>query len=296
MSLSGLETLLVAVFLLLLMLGMGATLTVAHFRVVLRRPGALLIGLASQFGWMPLIAFGLAQGLQLPAEIAIGLVVMGCSAGGTTSNFFSYLSGADLALSIAMTVTSTIAVLVMIPLVLWIYTPSFGVGAGNPDLVIPYNNVVMTLLAVLVPVGLGILLRSRSERWARRVERGGSLAGFVVLALVIIGNVMREGSRLLEIAPSIYLAASLLGPIGFALGHASGRLLGLARPQQRAVSLETGIQNAPLALGIILLSFDSPVREQVLIAPLLYGVIVVPLSAAAAGLFRLQDRNASRHS
>ncbi len=294
MSLSGLETLLVSVFLLLLMLGMGATLTAQRFGAVLRRPAPLLIGLASQFGWMPLIAFGLAKGLQLPAEIAIGLVVMGCSSGGTTSNFFSYLAGADLALSISMTVISTIAGLVMIPLVLWMYTSPFSTGAGNPDLAIPYENVAATLFAVLVPVGFGILLRSRSERWARRVERGGTLAGFTVLSLVIVGNVMREGSRLLEIAPATYLAASLLGPVGFALGHLGGRLLGLERAQQRAVSLETGIQNAPLALGIILLSFASPVREQVLIAPLLYGVIVVPMSAAAAWLFRMQDRRAAR--
>lgn len=90
----------------------------------------------------------------------------------------------------------------------------------------------------------------------------------------------------MAIEPGVYLAATLLGPIGFALGLGSGWLLGLEAPQRRAVSLETGIQNAPLALGIILLSFEPSVQQAMLPAPMLYGVIVVPLSALAAALFR----------
>ena len=86
----------------------------------------VLIGLASQFGWMPLIAFGLVHAFGLPTLPAIGLIVMGCSSGGTTSNFFTYLSRADLALSISMTVLSTVSAVAVMPLVL-----ADGAGAAS---------------------------------------------------------------------------------------------------------------------------------------------------------------------
>ena len=75
---------------------------------VLRRPKGVLVGLASQFGWMPLVAFLLAKGLDLPQSMALGLMVIGCTPGGTTSNLYAYASKADVALSIAMTSVSTV--------------------------------------------------------------------------------------------------------------------------------------------------------------------------------------------
>jgi len=290
-SLNSLETLLLSVFLLLLMLGMGATLSLDNFRAVLRRPLPVVIGLASQFGWMPAIAYTLAVALDLSPAAAVGLVIMGCSSGGTTSNFFTYLSRADLALSISMTVVSTLVAIAAIPLLLWLYTRGFS-AAGGADLAVPYANIVTTLVVVLVPVLLGIGLRSRSTLWAGRAERWGTRAGFAMLLLVILANVWREGAALLQVSWQVYLAATLLGPIGFLLGLGSARLLRLEPSRARAVSLETGIQNAPLALGIILISFDASVQREMLVAPMLYGVIVVPFSALAAALFRRADRAA----
>ena len=87
----------------------------------------------------------------------------------------------------------------------------------------------------------------------------------------------------------VYLAATLLGPVGFGLGWLGAGVLGLGERQRRAVSLATGIQNAPLALGIIALSFPADVVDEVLLAPALYGVIVVPLSALAAALYRMRS-------
>ena len=286
MTVSALETVLISAFLLLLMLGMGATLSLGAFRVVLRRPTPVLVGLASQFGWMPLLAFALAHALGLPPLAAMGLLVMGCSAGGTTSNFFTYLARGDLALSISMTVVSTVVGVVAIPTLLWLYGSGFLAATGDAELAVPTTNIVTTLVAVLVPVAAGIAIRSRSVRWARRVERGGTIAGFAMLALVVLGSLLRDGASLLEISPRIYLAATVLGPAGFLFGWAGARMLGLAPPQRTAVSLETGIQNAPLALGILLLSFDASLHPELLPPALLYGVIVVPFSALAARVLR----------
>ena len=104
MTLSSLQTVLVAAFLQLLMFGMGATLSRERFAGVLKDPKPLAVGLVSQFLWMPFAAFVIARLLGLPDAVAIGLIIMGCSTGGTSSNFFTYFARADLALSISMTV------------------------------------------------------------------------------------------------------------------------------------------------------------------------------------------------
>ena len=264
------------------MFGMGATLSLPDFRAVVRRPRVLLLGLASQFGWMPLAAFAIAQALSLPAPIALGLVVMGCSSGGTTSNLFTYYAGADLALSISMTVTSTIAAVVLMPVVLALYTTPY----TSDELQIPYANVVTTLVAILIPVAAGIALRTWRPQWARRAERIGSVSGIAVLVLVIASGVARESERLLSFTASEVLAGTVLGPIGFACGWVGARALGVDTPQRRAICLETGIQNAPLAIGIVIASFSGALEQEILRVPLLYGVLVVPASAMVAVAFR----------
>jgi BASS family bile acid:Na+ symporter len=109
-----------------------------------------------------------------------------------------------------------------------------------------------------------------------------------VIALVITSTLLREGAALLQLAPRVYLAGLLLAPIGFLFGYLGARTLGMATAQRRAVSLETGIQNVPLALAIVMLSFPTEVQSEVLIVPILYGVAIVPLSALAVWLFRLK--------
>src|SRR5262245_12471333 len=123
--LSPLETALLALLLVVLMAGMGAGLTLDNFRAVLHRPRGPLVGLLSQYGWMPLIAYGLCKMLGLPADLAISLIVVGCTPGGTTSNLFTYFAGADVALSVTMTALSTIAAVVMMPLLLYLYATSY---------------------------------------------------------------------------------------------------------------------------------------------------------------------------
>jgi len=275
-----------SMFMFLLMLGMGATLCVDNFRQVLQRPTPALIGLASQYGWMPLIALALALALDLSSPAAVGLIIMGCTAGGPISNFFTYIALGDLALSISMTAISTLCGFLLIPLTLFIYVTPFLDAAGGSNLTIPHVKIMAALVAILVPVGLGMALRSRSHLWARRVEQGGTVAGFAIILLIISGIVWRQGATLLQIDPAIYLSGALLGPIGFALGYLSARTLGLEPAQRRAVSLETGSQNVPLGLAIIMISFPPEIQPEILVAPILYGVAIVPLTALTARLFR----------
>lgn len=280
--LSGFEQALLAVLILVLMTGMGATLTPASFAEIVRRPRGVLIGLASQFGWMPLIAFALARSLELPADLAIGLIVVGCTPGGTTSNMFTYYARADLALSITMTATSTIVAVVAMPLTLYVYASGF----TGEALTIPYGKIVQTLLVVLLPVALGMWIRSRSERAARITERVGSSSGIAVLVLLVVSSLVRNGGLLLDTSGRMYLAAIGLGILGLVLGYAAAAALKLDRPARRAVSLETGIQNSPLALGIIIASFAAAQHQRVMWLPLLYALFVLISSTFVTLWFR----------
>ena len=104
--------------------------------------------------------------------------------------------------------------------------------------------------------------------------------------VIIAGILLRQGDSLLQIEPGTYLAGGLLGPVGFILGYLSARAMGLVKAQRRAVSIETGSQNTPLALGIILISFPPEIQHEILVAPILYGIAIVPFTALTAWLFR----------
>ena len=286
MTLTAVDILLMPVFMFLLMLGMGATLSEESFRLVLKRPMPLLIGFASQYGWMPVIAISLALAFNLPATASVGLIVMGCAAGGPISNFFTYLARGDLALSISMTLISTLTGFLMIPLMLFIYSAPVLDSAANYQLKIPLGKLVVTLVVILIPVALGIFLRRRSLVLAQFAERGGTVAGLLMIVLVVVNTVSREFDAIINADPNIYLAGILLGPIGFFLGYVGARLVRLDVPQRRAMSLETGVQNVPLALGIILISFPPELQAEMLVAPIFYGIVISPLTALAAMAFR----------
>jgi len=269
--LTTLQTILLAALLVVLMAGMGASLTMEDFREVLRRPRGPLIGLLSQYGWMPLIAFVLCKALGLPDDLAVSLIVVGCTPGGTTSNLFTYFAGADVALSVSMTALSTIAAVVMMPLTLWIYAS----GYASAGLKIPYGNITTTLAVMLVPLAIGMVVRARRPGAARVVEKIGGVAGLGVLGLLIGTGLYNNMDVLRATTGTMYLAAVLLGALGFGFGWLGARVTGLGSAQRRAVAFETGIQNSPLALGILIASFPGEQQARMLWLPLLYALLVL---------------------
>jgi bile acid transporter len=279
--LSTYETILLALLLVVLMTGMGASLTVADFRAVLRRPRGPLIGLISQYGWMPLLAFGLCRGLGLPDDMAVSLIVVGCTPGGTTSNLFTYFAKADVALSVSMTALSTVVAVVAMPLLLYVYATPF----TSTALRIPYGNITGGLALMLVPLGIGMLVRARAPRAAGVVEKTGGVAGSAVIVLLIGSGLAKNFDLLLATSGRMFAAAIGLGVLGFGLGHLGAAVAGLTTPQRRAVAFETGIQNSPLALGILLLSFPDQ-QERMLWLPLLYALFVLVSATLLTAVYR----------
>jgi len=271
-----------AVMIFVLMFGMGATLTWTDFARTLKKPKALIIGFLSQFGIMPALAFGLAKIFNLPDAVALSLILVGCTPGGTTSNLFSYYSKGDVALSIAMTTASTLGAVVMMPLLLLTY----GSAYGKTQFPLPYGNIISTLVITLIPVVIGMYVRKLHHRAAQICEKAGGWAGILVIAFLMGEFFIRNGQLLREAPMGVFASAVLLGLVGFLFGYFAGFFTGLTPKQSRTVALETGIQNTPLTMALIIASFPLAQQQQALLLPILYAVFIVIDSVLVSILFR----------
>lgn len=278
----------------LLMLGMGSTITFDQLGIIVRKPRAFFIGMASQFGLMPLIAFALSKILSLPAHVAVALIIIGSCPGGTTSNLFAYWSNGDVALSVAMTAVSTTVALGMLPFLLFIYAGLTGYAddlSEGSDIQINYGQIILTLLAILIPVAIGIFLRRRFPVAAKWTTTVGTLAGLIVVILAIIYGSITQSELWIESGGDIWTASVLLGIIGFSFGYTVSFITGLDRRYCRTIALETGIQNGPLAVAIVSLTFpsgktDECIRGEALAYPLFYSVWIVIESIVIMLIFR----------
>jgi BASS family bile acid:Na+ symporter len=279
--LSDTETKLLGVMMMVIMLGMGASLTFKDFAIALRKPAGVAIGLLCQYGIMPFLAFLLAKALALPPAYAVGLILMGCMPGGTTSNIFAYFSKGTLSLSILMTISSTIVAIVMVPITLAFYSSGI-----EGQWQIPRENVIQVLFVLLVPTLLGVALRKWNANAGAVIEMLGGLLGVVVILFLIVSWVPRNWHLLLETGLPVYTASIGLGLAGFLLGYGLSRALRQDTRRARTIALETGIQNGPLAVLIVLLSFSGEQQQLVLLIPVLYSLFIVLTSAAVTLWFR----------
>jgi bile acid transporter len=284
---------LLAIMIFVIMLGMGASLTPDDFRAVGRRPKGVLIGFLSQFGLMPLIAFTLATLLNFPPAFAISLILIGSLPGGTTSNMFTYFSRGSVALSISMTTASTMLALVMMPLVLKLYTAGFTTqitanmaSADGVEFVIPTGNIVSSLIMVLLPVILGMILRKKSPDWAKTAEDTAGFVGILVILYLLGTAFIRHTKYFAQTPVEVYVGAVGLGLAGFLFGYWVSRMLGMYPISQRAISLETGIQNGPVAFAVILLSFNEPVQSPMIWLAILYSTFIVITSSVVTLMYR----------
>ena len=274
-----LEQAILALMIFVIMLGMGASLTPRDFTLALKRPYGLMIGVVSQYGFMPLIGFILATTLPVSDPIKIGILIMACMPGGTTSNIFTYFSKGNLALSVLMTVTSTVFGVILIPLVLVLY-------AGALDLDIPRENIIATLVLLLVPVAIGMVLRKLNANVGAVTEFMGSMLAVFFILFLIVSWIPRNWEFLLTTTWATDFGSIVLGLFGFALGYGFSALLKLHPRNARTVALETGIQNGPLAIAIIAFTFAGTEAQSIMAVPVLYSLFIVITSTMLTLWFR----------
>lgn len=281
------ETTLLGIMMMVIMLGMGSSMTWRDFLIAFRKPKGILVGLVSQYVIMPFLGYALAMILGLPPAMAVGLILIACMPGGTTSNIFAYFSKGVLALSIMMTTVSTLVAVVTVPLLLNFYS---GLAGVTGEYVIPAGNIAQVLVVLLVPTVLGMVLRRVNANAGATIELLGSLLGVVVILFLIGSWVPRNYDMLLNTGLPVYVAAIGIGLTGMLLGYWMARALRQDSNRARTISLETGIQNGPLAALVITLTFTGTQQQEVLFIPVLYSLFIVITSSFVTMWYR---RNAT---
>ena len=242
-------TVLLPVALAVIMTTLGMSLTPRDFRRVVLYPKGVGIGLANLLVISPLLAFGIAELYSLEPALAVGLVLLGASPGGTMANMLTHLARGDTALSITMTAISSVAAVVTVPLFLELSTNHFGATEFADDVAMG-GVVARVLLITVVPLALGMYLRSRSPERIARIEGRARTIAFVVFVGVVVGAVAAEYERVLDNLDDVAAAAITLNLAAMAISFTIARVARLDNRQATAIAIELGIHNATLAIAV----------------------------------------------
>lgn len=285
------EQTLLRIFILIIMFGLGAGLTPKDFGLALRRPWGLIIGWLTQFGIMPLTAYVLIVTVLFPFSttedvilIALGALIMGAVPAGTTSNLFTYFSKGNLALSVMMTVNSTLWAFIMTPAMLFVYSRLLGL---DESLSIEFIELATVIVGLIIPVALGMLVRRFSANIGAVLELMGGLFGLLFIPFLIAIWVPRNWQLLLTTEWPTYVVAIGLGFTGITVAYYISKLLRLHPANARTIALETGINNGPLAIAVIVAVYiENPGVDSILLVPALYSLFIVLISTAFTLVFR----------
>ncbi|MGY1604443.1 bile acid:sodium symporter family protein [Geodermatophilus sp. SYSU D00815] len=273
---SALTTVLLPAALALVMLGLGLSLTVADFARVGRQPRAVVIALALQLVVLPLVCFGLVLLFDLPPLLAVGLLLLAASPGGTTANLFSHLFRGDVALNITLTAVNSLIAVVTLPLVTNLAIAWFDpADAGSIGL--QFGKTVQVFAIVLVPVAIGMLARRRAPGFAERMDRPVRIVSAVVLALVIVGTIVAERENIADYLGDVGLPALLFCLLSLGTGFVVPRALGVVHRQAIASAFEIGVHNSTLAITVAISVLGS---VELAVPAAVYGVLMFPVAAA----------------
>lgn len=199
----------------IVMFGMGMTLKLSDFKVVFTKPKAVIVGICSQFIVMPLLAFLLVTIFQLPTELAVGVILVGCCPGGTSSNVMTYLSKGDVALSVGMTACTTI----MAPVV----TPALVLLLAGQSIDVSYVSMLMSIVqVVLVPIVLGFIINAIAPKVSEVFGKVLPLISVVAISLIIMAVVSANAAKLMTSGLLVIAVVMLHNVLGYAFGYGVG--------------------------------------------------------------------------
>lgn len=225
------------------MFGMGLTLKPSDFKPVLMQPKDIIIGELAQFIVMPFVAWILCKMLQLPTELALGVILVGCCPGGTASNVICYLAKGDIALSVAMTGVSTLLAPIVTPALVYLL-------AGKEVAVDMVGMFVSILQVVILPIILGFAVNRYLGKFTEKVTPLLPMISTLAIATIIGIIVSHNANNILSCSLIVGVVVILHNSMGLALGYLAGRLLGLPHDKRTAISIEVGMQNSGLATSL----------------------------------------------
>jgi bile acid:Na+ symporter, BASS family len=287
---SALTTVLLPLALALVMFGLGLSLTVADFARVGREPRAVVVALVLQLLVLPAICFGLVLAFGLPPLLAVGLMLLAASPGGTTANLFSHLYRGDVALNITLTAVNSLIAVVTLPVITNLAIAYFEPADGG-SLGLQFGKTVQVFAVVLVPVVLGMLVRRRATAFADRMDKPVRIASAVVLALVIVGTMIAERDSIGGYLSDVGLPALLFCLASLTVGFVVPRALGIVRRQAIASAFEIGVHNGTLAIAIAVSVLGS---VELAVPAAVYSVLMFPAAALFGWAITRSSRRADR--
>ncbi|MEV4539566.1 bile acid:sodium symporter family protein [Asanoa sp. NPDC049518] len=273
----------------IVMLGLGLGLSIADFRRIATYPLLMLIALACQVILLPAICFGLVLAFDLAPELAVGMMLLAASPGGTTANLYSHLFGGHVAVNVTLTAVNSVLAVVTLPVVVNLSTDYFQPDSQAVGLQV--DKVLQVFAIVLVPVALGMAIRSRFPGFADRLGTPVKILSAVVLVAVITGAILKERANLADYFIAVGAVVLVFNLISLAIGYGAPRLAGMGKPESIAAGMEIGIHNSTLAIAIAV----SPAlldNTRIAVPAAVYGIVMF-FTAAAFGYLVTRQKEAA---
>jgi len=259
----------------IIMFGLGLSLTLGDFVRIGRQPRAVAVALACQLFLLPLVCFGLVLAFQLPPVLAVGMMLLAASPGGTTANLYSHLFRGDVALNISLTAINSVIAVITLPILVNLSLAFFQPGEGQVGLQL--SKTIEVFMIVLAPVALGMLVRGLKPGFAAAMDKPVRIASVLILTLVIIGAVAAQLDVLMSNLGALAGVVVTFCVLSLGIGFIVPRLLKIDRPQSIASAFEVGLHNATLAIVIARTVLDN---VEMSLPAAVYGVLMFPLAAA----------------
>ncbi len=261
----------------IVMFGLGLTLTIDDFTRVVKHPRTAVIALLCQVVVLPLICFGLVHLFGLDGVLAVGMMLLVASPGGTSANLFSHIAGGNVALNITLTAINSVLAVFTLPVVVAV---SYAVFLDDSAAVVFHPaKFVQVFVLVLVPVTVGMWVRRRYPDWSRRMQPKVKAAAAVVLVFVVLAALFSELDTVAGHLGELGLIALLLSTCSLLIGYLVPRALGVQRADAIAAGMEIGVHNAALAITVATTVLDN---EAMAVPAALYGFLMnIPASIAA---------------
>ncbi|MFI8747667.1 bile acid:sodium symporter family protein [Pseudomonas sp. NPDC077186] len=265
----------------IIMLGLGLSLSLADFARVAKFPKPVLIGLACQLLLLPLACFFLAKAFGLAPALAVGLMLLAASPGGTTANLYSHLAHGDVALNISLTAVNSVVAILTMPLIVNLSLAYF--MTAEQAIPLQFAKVVQVFAIVLGPVAIGMWLRSRFPGFAERMQKPVKIVSALFLLLIVLLAVAKDWRTFVDYAPAVGGAALAFNLLSMAVGYCVPRLLKLNLRQAIAIAMEIGIHNGTLAIALAL----SPalLNNPTMAIPAAIYSLIMFITAALFGLW-----------
>lgn len=253
----------------IIMLGLGLSLTIEDFKRLTKYPKAITIALFCQMILLPLLCFGLAIIFNLNPVLAVGLMLLAASPGGATANLYSHLSNGDVALNITLTAVNSVLTLFTLPFLVNLSLDYF-LDSGQ-YVPIQFKKVVEVFAIVLVPVTIGMLIKSKAPSFALRMDKPVKILSALVLVIIIVSVTIREKQVLIDYSSELGLPILLFNVLSMAVGYFVPQFFKVEKKQSIAIGMEIGIHNGTLAIYIALNVLNNSAMS---VPPAMYSLLM----------------------